>query len=126
MTNYIIISHLTSRDDAALFDKEIKSRFPRHKEENTDEIRYFGFAARNRADVEDQLQEILHNIGIGNEDYVALYYAKEENPDKITRVMVLGHDELIETDIQKIKPEDHVDTLSRLLNFDFVKAMPNP
>lgn len=126
MTNYIIISHLTSSEDAAFFDKEIKSRFTRHKEENTDEIRYLGFAARNRADVEDQIQEILHNIGIGSEDYVALYYAKEENPDKITRAMILGHDELIETAIQKIKPEDHVDTLSRLLNFDFVKAMPNP
>jgi hypothetical protein len=37
--------------------------------------------------------------------------------------MLLGHDNLIEADMEKTNPEDHVDTLSRLLNFDFVKEM---
>lgn len=126
MNNYVIIPHIINEDDATYFEEEIKDRFPRHKKEQTDKITYFGFAARERAGVEDQLREILHNIGIGTDDYVALYYTKDENPDKIMRVMMLGHDENIEQDLKSIKPEDHIDTLSRLFNYDFVKAMSNP
>lgn len=125
MNNYVIIPHIINEDDATYFEEEIRDRFPRYKKEQTDKITYFGFAARERADVEDQLREILHNIGIGTNDYVALYYTKDENPDKIMRVMMLGHDENIEQDLKIIKPEDHIDTLSRLFNYDFVKAMPN-
>lgn len=126
MDNYVIIPHIIDEDDATYFEEEIRSRFPRHKQEQTDKIKYFGFAARERAGVEAQLQDILHNIAIGTDDYVALYYSKREHPDQIVQAMILGHDEKIEKDLEKIKPEDHVDTLSRLLNFDYVKATPNP
>lgn len=126
MTNYVIIPHIVNDQDADYFEEEIKSRFPRHKKEQTGEIKYFGFAARERAEVEDQLQEILHHIGIGTDDYVALYYSRNEDPDKIVQAMILGHDQKIEHDLERTNPEDHVDTLSRLLNYDFVKAMPNP
>lgn len=120
MTNYIIISHITNEQDAASIEKEITASYPRHSKEQTDEITYIGFAARERAEVEDKIRELLNNIGIGTEDYLALYYAKEGDPDQIVRAMMLGHDQAIESDLQRIKPEDHVDTLTRLLNYDFV------
>lgn len=126
MTNYIIIPHITDEQDAAYIEKEIKTHYPRHIEEQTDEISYIGFAARERSEVEDKVRELLHNIGIGTEDYLALYYTKDGNADQIVRAMILGHDQAIESDLQRIKPEDHVDTLSRLLNHDFVKSHPNP
>lgn len=125
MTNYIIIPHIVDKQDAAYIEKEISANYPRHKKEQTDEISYIGFAARERAEVEDKVRELLNNIGIGTEDYLALYYTKAEDSDQIVRAMMLGHDQAIEDDLQRIKPEDHVDTLTRLLNYDFVKENPN-
>jgi hypothetical protein len=123
MTNFIIISHFDNPQDQETFDKKVKEAFPRHTESQTDEIRYIGFAAKNQAGVEDQIRTMLDGYGIGTEEYVALYYSRPSDPDEIQRVMLLGHDDLLESDIQSIRPEDHVDTLSRLLNFDYVKEM---
>ncbi|MDF9794805.1 hypothetical protein OKW21_000068 [Catalinimonas alkaloidigena] len=119
MTNYIIISHFNEEQDQASFEKKIKESFPRYHEENTEEIRYLALSSRNQAGVEDKIKEILNEYGISDDEYVALYYSRPENPDEIQRSMILGHDHLIENDIQQVKPEDHVDTLSRLLNHEF-------
>lgn len=119
MTNYIIISHFNEDQDQESFEKKVKDNFPRYHEENTEEIRYLALSSRNQAGVEDKIKEILNEYGISDDEYVALYYSRPENPDEIQRAMILGHDHLIESDIQQIKPEDHVDTLSRLLNHEF-------
>ncbi|MFP4094048.1 MAG: hypothetical protein ACLFUB_06160 [Cyclobacteriaceae bacterium] len=123
MTNFIIISYFEDEQDQASFEQKIKDTFPRHTEEQTDEIRYIGFASKNQAGVEDNIKTMLNDYGIGTKEYVALYFSRPSDPDEIQRTMLLGHSDLIETDIQNIKPEDHVDTLSRLLNFDYVKEM---
>ncbi|MEK6482245.1 hypothetical protein WJR50_32195 [Catalinimonas sp. 4WD22] len=119
MTNYIIISHFNEDQDQESFEKKVKDNFPRYHEENTEEIRYLALSSRNQAGVEDKIKEILNEYGISDDEYVALYYSRPENPDEIQRAMILGHDHLIESDIQQVKPEDHVDTLSRLLNHEF-------
>jgi len=119
MTNYIIISHFKNEEEQESFEQKIKSAFPRYHEENNDEIRYLALSSKNQAGVEDKIKEILSQYGVSDDEYVALYYSRPENPDEIQRVMLLGHDYLIESDIQNIKPEDHVDTLSRLLNHEF-------
>jgi hypothetical protein len=119
MTNYIIISHFDNEQDQESFEKKVKENFSRYHEEQNDELRYLALSSRNQAGVEDKIKEILNEFGIGSEEYVALYYSKPENPDEIKRAMLLGHDTLIESDIQQIKPEDHIDTLSRLLNHEF-------
>lgn len=119
MTNYILISHFDNEQDQESFEKKVKENFPRYHEEQNDEIRYLALSSRNQAGVEDKIKEILNEFGIGSEEYVALYYSRAEDQDEIQRAMLLGHDSLIETDIQRIKPEDHVDSLSRLLNHEF-------
>lgn len=118
MTNYIVISHFDDVQDQESFEKKVKDNFPRYYEEQNDEIRYLALSSRNQAGVEDKIKEILNEFGVGSEEYVALYYSRPEDPDEIQRAMLLGHDSLIESDIQSIKPEDHVDTLSRLLDHD--------
>lgn len=123
MTNFIIISNFEEQSEQESFEKKIRDNFPRHLEEQNDELRYLAFAARNQAGVEDFIKDVLNEYGIGTQEYVALYYSRPDDPDEIQRAMLLGHDDLLETDIQKIKPEDHVDTLSRLLTFDFVNEM---
>jgi hypothetical protein len=123
MNNYIIISNFEEDENQKSFEKKIKDNYPRHLEEDHDDIRYLAFAARNQAGVEDKIKEILNEYGIGTQEYVALYYSRPDDADEIQRAMLLGHDSLIEADMEKTNPEDHVDTLSRLLNFDFVKEM---
>lgn len=123
MNNYIIISHFEEDENQKSFEKKIKDNYPRHLEEDHDDIPYLAFAARNQAEVEDKIKEILNEYGIGTQEYVALYYSRPDDADEIQRAMLLGHDKLIESDMEKTNPEDHVDTLSRLLNFDFVKEM---
>lgn len=126
MNNFIIISHFEDPRAQEAFEKKIKDNFPRHLEAQNDELRYLAFAARNQAAVEDYIKIILNEYGIGTEEFVALYYSRPDDADEIQRAMMLGHDDLVEDKVSHIKPEDHVDTLSRLLNFDFVKEMQNP
>ena len=126
MNNFIIISHFGDSEAQTSFEKKIKENFPRHLEEHNDELRYLAFSAYNQAGVEDYIKDILNEYGIGTEEFVALYYSRPDDADEIQRAMLLGHDELVEDKISQIKPEDHVDTLSRLLNYDFVKEMQNP
>lgn len=125
MDNFIIISHFEEQENQQSFEKKIKTEFTRHLEEQNDEFKYLAFAARNQAGVEDFIKDVLNNYGIGTEEYVALYYSRPDDPDEIQRAMLLGHDDLLETHLKKVKPEDHVDTLSRLLTFDFVNEMQN-
>ena len=123
MTNFIIISHFENSDEQESFEAKIIDNFPRHLEEQNDELRYLAFAARNQAGLEDFIKDVLNEYGIGTKEFVALYYSRPDDSDEIQRAMLLGHDDLVEDKISRIKPEDHVDTLSRLLNFDFVKEM---
>ncbi len=124
MTNYVLIPHFANEEEADYFHRELQARFPRNLEDQADGIKYFGFVDRERAGVEDQIREVLHNISIGTEDYVALYYTKDDSPGNIMQAMILGHDEKIESVLQRINPEEHVNTLSRLLNHDYLKATP--
>jgi len=126
MNNFIIISYFEKQDNQESLESAIKDEFPRHLEEQNEGLRYLAFAGKNQAAVEDFIKETLDQFNIGTEEYVALYYSREEDANKIQRAMLLGHDDLIEDKIKKVKPEDHIDTLSRLLDFDFVKEMRNP
>ncbi len=126
MKNFIIISHFDDPQAQGSFEEKIKDNFPRHLEEQNDKLRYFAFAAHDQAGVEDYIKITLNEYGIGTQEFVALYYSRPDNADEIQRAMMLGHDDLVEDKIRRIKPEDHVDTLSRLLNFDFVKEMQHP
>ena len=121
MRNFIIIYNFSDEASNKNFEKEIKETWPEHKIEEYQEVEYFAFPARELPEIEDKLSTILHNFGIGTKDYVALYYTRPEQPDEINRVMVLGHDEYIETDIEKVPVKDHQETLAELLEFDFMK-----
>jgi len=125
MNNFIIISYFEEQENQQSFEEKIRTNFPRHLEEENDELKYLAFSAHNQAGVEDYIKDVLNEYSIGTEEYVALYYSRPDDPEEIQRAMLLGHDNLLETHLQKIKPEDHVDTLSRLLTFDFVNEMQN-
>lgn len=121
MRNFIIIHHFTDSNADQDFRKQIKDKFPEHKEEEFQEVQYFAFPAKEQTAVEDNINEIIGKFGIGSEDYVALYYTRPEKPDEINRLMLLGHDEFIETHLEKVPKQKHFEMLGYLLEFDFLK-----
>ena len=126
MENFVLLYNFEDKTQEKTFEKEIHDRFPRHKIEDSAGFRYFGFADRAEPGVVDKLNTVLSRMDNSMKDYVALYHAKNSNSDQITRTMLIGHDNVVETKVEKISFNDHRDSLTKLLDFDYVKAMPNP
>lgn len=126
MENFVLLYHFNDRKVEKSFEKEIHDRFPRHRIEENDNFRYFGFADKAEPGVVDKLNTVLSRVDNSMEDYVALYHAKNQNPDKITRTMLIGHDNVIESKVEKMSFDSHRSSLTNLLDFDYVKAMPEP
>ncbi|WKN41496.1 hypothetical protein [Tunicatimonas pelagia] len=124
MEHYVMISHFENEQDDQDFRAKAVTNYPRHKIEEHEDITYVGFAAREQAEVEDFLDSILNRFGISDKDFVALYYSRDN--ETIQRNMVMGPDRLVENLTEKVSQDEHVNRLSRLLNYDYVEAMPNP
>jgi hypothetical protein len=125
MKNYILIYHFTDEKDNEFFKKELKKKFPEHKIDHYEELEYFTFPARHQPAVKDDISAITHRLGIGTKDYLALYYTREKRPDEINREMLLGSDNLIETDLKKIAISKHKENLIEFMGYDFLKARKN-
>ena len=121
MKNYIVLASFEDKTQEKRFNNDLKDVFKEHTLENYGDMQYFAFPERDDPSVTDKLNDILHNYGIGTKDYVALYYTRPQAPDEINRQMVLGHDNLIETQVEKIPEDKHRDTLINLMNYDFLK-----
>jgi hypothetical protein len=128
MNNCVLLYHFEDQDSEKHFEKSINGEFWRHRVEENDGFKYFGFAAREEPAVVDKIGGILDPLApaIGTKDYVALYFSRDEDPDKIKREMVLGHDSLIETKVEDVSFDSHRNSLTRLLDFDYVKDQPEP
>ena len=124
MKPYVMISHFENEQDDQQFRELAVANYPRHKIEEHGDIIYVGFAAGEQAGVEDFLDSTLGRFGIGDKDFVALFYSR--NDETVQRNMVMGPDRLIEEYTESVSQDEHVDRLSRLLNIDYVKEMPNP
>ena len=113
-----------SDDDTGQFKKDLESTFSENLQEESENIRYFGFTAREQPEVEDKVGDLIHRYGLSDEDYVALYYTRPEKPDQIMRHMIIGHDHYLTDHMEQEKAgtEEHTDRLSRLLDYDFIKA----
>jgi hypothetical protein len=126
MKNYVLLYHFEDQGTANRFENQINQEFRRHQVEENGEFRYFGFADREEPGVVDKLNTILNPMGMGMKDYVALYHSKDENPDKIKRTMLLGHDSLVETKVENMSFDAHRNSLTKLLDFDYVKDQSEP
>ena len=126
MESFVLLYHFDDKKTEKSFEKELHERFPRHRIEENGSLRYFGFADRAEPGVIDKLNTVLTRVDNSMEDYVALYHAKNANPDKITRQMLIGHDSVVETKVEDLSFDAHRGSLTRLLEFDYVKAIPNP
>lgn len=123
MENYVLFYHFDSKEAMGNFKKEIVKAFPLNMEESTEPVTYFAFAARELPAIQDKVNTIIDIMSVGDEDFVALYYMKEEDPDVIKRLMLLGPSGYIENELEKrnLVPKVHVQTLTALLKYDFIK-----
>lgn len=126
MDNYVLLYHFDDQAAGNRFEDQLNNEFWRHQVEENGEFKYFGFAAREEPEVVDKLNTILNPMDMGTKDYVALYYGKAENPDKIKRNMLFGSDNLVETKVEKMSFDAHRNSLTKLLDFDYAKAQPEP
>jgi hypothetical protein len=121
MNNYVLLYHFPDKKEETDFRSRLEKFFPKNKAEENDHFCYFGFAGRTLAEVEDKITDVLNNFGIGSKEYVALYYTKPDRPDVINRSMLLGRDELLQTDLQHISKDRHMTFVEDLLDADYVK-----
>ncbi|CAN5320259.1 hypothetical protein BH23BAC1_BH23BAC1_34910 [soil metagenome] len=121
MNNYVLLYHFPDKKEDQEFRAYLEKEFPKNKVDQNDYFCYFGFAGRSLAEVEDKITDILNNFGIGIKEYVALYYTKNDRPDLINRSMLLGKDELLETDLQHISKDRHMTFVEDLLDAEYSK-----
>lgn len=123
MNNYVMIYRL-SDGDTEQFTHDLETTFSNNLKENSDEIQYFGFSGQEQPEVEDKVGNLLHRYGLADNDYVALYYTRPEQPDQIMRHMIIGHDTYLTNHMEEEKTgkDEHTDRLSRLLNHNFIEA----
>ncbi|WP_017730846.1 hypothetical protein [Nafulsella turpanensis] len=128
MENYVLLYHFEDNKAENAFRKKVEDEFWRHQTEENQDFKYLGFAGRAEPEVVDKLNGMMHHIDYTTKDYVALYHSREEEPDKIKRQMLLGHDELVENKVEDgdFSFDAHRNSLTKLLNFDYVKAQPEP
>jgi len=120
MKSYVIIYNISDQGSEQLFLEDLKRKFPRNKIQQENNKRYFCFAERELPGVQDALQESMDNLNLDEDDYIALYYIREEEPDSINRLMVFGTSQNIENDLNHIPRKTHDMTLAELLEFDFI------
>jgi hypothetical protein len=125
MDNYVLLYNFEDKGREAQFERKVKKEFWWHKVERNGSCKYFGFAGHEEPGVVDKIKAILDPLA-GTNDYTALYFSQDSDPDKIKREMLLGPDYMVERDLEKVSPDAHLDSLTRLLNFDFIKAFPEP
>lgn len=126
MDNYVLLYNFEDAGSTKFFEEQIHNEFWRHQMEEDNKFKYFGFAAGEHPGVVSKLQEIVNDIAIGTKDYVVLYCSGAEGADKIQQEMILGHSDLIETKVNKISYDAHRNSLTKLLDFDYVKAQSQP
>jgi hypothetical protein len=94
----------------------LEKKFWKNKFSIDHKIKYFAFAAKELTAVQDTLQDIMDHLKLTDDDYIALYYTREEEPDEIKRLMIFGKSYQSEKDLSRLNE----DTIAELLEFNFV------
>lgn len=121
MTNYVLLYHFDDQQVLAQFEEHLRKEFKRNKEVQDSGFKYFGFAATEEPGVVDKLTGILNDVGIGvtgnfgQNDYVALYFSRQKDPDNIKRQLLIGTDEMVNKGAERMATDAHRDSIQNLL-----------
>lgn len=101
--------------------------FPRHKVDNDNNFTYIGFAGEAEPGVEGKLDGILNSMGFGAygdfgaQDYVALYFSREKDPDNIKRKLLIGTEDMVDKNAEQMSADAHRSAIQNLLTLDYTK-----
>lgn len=132
MHSYVVLYGFQKEELNQEFKEKVLKAFPRHKEVTDAGYEYIGVAGGNEPEVVDALNTILHEMGIGTEgffgqnDYVALYFSRDKDPDSIKRQLLIGTEDMVDEGAESMSADAHRNAIVNLLNVDYVKEQPNP
>lgn len=128
MNNYVLLYRFDEEESVQQFEDAIVKKFPRHQVEKDGTFKYFGFAAQPEPGVVDDLNTILTSMGrgrngnFGQREYVALYFSRDKDPDNIKRQLLIGTEEMVDEDAQRMSTDAHRDAIQNLLEFNYLKV----
>ncbi|MCC9137415.1 hypothetical protein ACFSKU_08490 [Pontibacter silvestris] len=128
MNNYVLLYRFDEEESVQQFEDAIVKEFPRHQVEKEGEFKYFGFAGEPEPGVVDKLNTILTSMGrgrngyFGKTEYVALYFSREKDNDNIKRQLLIGTEEMVDEDAQRMSNDAHRDSIQNLLEFNYLKV----
>ncbi|PRY11984.1 hypothetical protein CLV24_109109 [Pontibacter ummariensis] len=127
MNNYVVLYYLEDEKDKQRFEEGVLKEYPRHKVVEDGGFKYIGFAGPPEPAVVEKLDTFLMEMGKGRDEYfgkaeyVALYFSREADPDNIKRQLLIGTDEMVDKDAQRMSSDAHRSAIQNLLEFDFTK-----
>ncbi|TPE45932.1 hypothetical protein [Pontibacter mangrovi] len=128
MTNYVLLYYFDDQQVTQQFEERLKKVFKRHKELQDSGYTYFGFADVEEPGVVDKLDSILNDVGIGvqgnfgQQDYVALYFSREKDPDNIKRQLLIGTADMVDKGAERMATDAHRDNIQNLLGYTYQNA----
>lgn len=134
MHSYVILYRFQKEELNHAFKEKVLKAFTRHKEVTDAGFEYIGVAGKAEPEVVGSLNTILNEMGMGTEgagffgqnDYVALYFSRDKDPDNVKRQLLIGTDDMVDQDAETMSADAHRNAIINLLNVDYVKDQPNP
>jgi hypothetical protein len=129
MNNYVLLYHFEDDRKKQRFEEEVKKTFSSHKPETDNNFKYIEFAGEAEPGVEGKLDAIINAMeygaygDFGAQDYVALYFSREKDPDSIKRKLLIGTEDMVDKDAEKMSADAHRSAVQNLLAFNY-KTLP--
>jgi hypothetical protein len=123
MKNYVLICNIAEKNSEANLLNKVEELFPRHRRVVENEITFVSFATRQLPEVMDKIRGILDGLNMQDNDYVAIYYTRKEEPDLVNRVLLVGTESHVENDINNhMSSTVFENIIMDLFDFDFSKV----
>lgn len=121
MKNYVVMFRLINRDTDNAFRRGIQLSFPDFTIEKVENYEFIAFRSRQLPAVVDKIDSLIEDLTLSSKDFIALFYRKEDEPDVIKRLMLVGPSRFVENENQKLHiSQSAMDLiLTDLLNFRF-------
>ncbi len=123
-----MLYHFDKEETKKEFEKSFKKQYPRNREDQSNGLRYIGFTERAEPAAVDNVNTILTSMGMGREgffglnDYVALYFTRDKEPDVVKRQLLIGTEEMVDAGAEHKTSDPHRSSIKRLLEYDYSQA----
>jgi len=124
MNTYIAAYRFENSDTQAEFSRALKAEHSDNHHQNKHGIDFLGFRSREEPGVEGKIKSILNQKDIGDNDFVALIFNKNDDPKVHKRVMVLGHADNLENLVgndAEFSTAEYDSLITDMLNAEFQK-----